>query len=82
MPGKVRHFPQGAQLFLSVPIGPQGTGVLMKTESLNAGRAQGRPPIGFDGDSWAVEGSEGRRYLKWALRKESCQDEKMTGSAN
>lgn len=56
--------------------------MLMKTESLNAGRAQGRPPIGFDGDSWAVEGSEGRRYLKWALRKKSCQDEKMTGSAN
>lgn len=33
-------------------------------------------------DSWAVEGSEGRRYLKWVLRKESCQDQKMRGSAN
>lgn len=60
MPGKVRHFPRGAQLFLSVSIDPQGTGVVMKTESLNAGRAQGWPPIGDDGGQLGCRGFWGQ----------------------
>lgn len=69
MPGKARRFPRGAQLFLSVSTDPQGTGVVMKTESLKAGRAQGQPPIGADGGQLGCGGLSGQEISEVGLEK-------------